>query len=858
MGFSEKPTGGGVAQISKRLTCTSGTVDELIGLIASGHTWTTGVFDGSRSDANFTSAELLALDIDGGMSVEAALGRCSEYSMMPAFGYQTFGSTPEKERFRLVWLLEKPIVDAETYRLAIKALLKIFPESDKACKDPARMWYGTNNGAFQVNPEAAYTLEDIRDRVGECAYVTDPAHAARTVKEFARLLDDRSTGGVYENLPKFGDKTVEPLYINRDLPPHHQDGGCLPDAHNGTSTLGGAVERNVDWKAVEYGCRLLREFIAGEDLPHDHTFGILTNALAARGGEKRFIEGMKARGEGANDRWTYWRVKCWEYGYFPMRCENFCPYAEICQHGTNLLHQGRFFRGSVRRVSSEEKKLVSAEESLAVFKQGFNEALGAQDDDIWLGIGEVGLGKTELYLDVKNCLICLPTHKLTGEVHERMIAFGNTDAIRVPKLPSISPEFDDEVERLHALGLHFQAREMVDSEILKAEQRRNWGQDPEAYDEELLEYARTDSLMRKGGTTCLVTHDKFLRSRLDTSVYNGVIIDEDILGKTIHSDSCAVSDLRQLLRIGGGDAFVESVLDSAPEILHPRPHVVSTVQSKLIDLLVENPDRFGTNVLSLFDCAFYTQTRVNNVDTICYCSEPTLPTGKVIVLSASANEEIYRRAFRNRGLHVWRAPQAEHAGEIIQICYPMSRHKLSGEKAEELCRAVESITGDIPVISFKALQRSELLKTMPNWYFGNLEGLDELAGQDIAIVGANHRPEVVYHMYAAALGHKPTRLESHLSYQTVVHNGYKFSFMTYDEDSFLRTIQMWLLESDLVQAVGRARTLRNDCIVHVFSDLVLKQATQVMTLDDAKTRSEQSAHSRQCSMQQEKPIPAWN
>ena len=57
----------------------------------------------------------------------------------------------------------------------------------------------------------------------------------------------------------------------------------------------------------------------------------------------------------------------------------------------------------------------------------------------------------------------------------------------------------------------------------------------------------------------------------------------------------------------------------------------------------------------------------------------------------------------------------------------------------------------------------------------------------------------------------------------VVHNGFRFRFMTY-ADATLRAIQFYMIESELEQAVGRARLLRCDCTVNLFSDFPLKQA----------------------------------
>ena len=50
--------------------------------------------------------------------------------------------------------------------------------------------------------------------------------------------------------------------------------------------------------------------------------------------------------------------------------------------------------------------------------------------------------------------------------------------------------------------------------------------------------------------------------------------------------------------------------------------------------------------------------------------------------------------------------------------------------------------------------------------------------------------------------------------------------MTYGKSyEMLRELQLWMISSELEQAVGRARLSRYDCPVIVFSNLPLQQAT---------------------------------
>jgi hypothetical protein len=59
------------------------------------------------------------------------------------------------------------------------------------------------------------------------------------------------------------------------------------------------------------------------------------------------------------------------------------------------------------------------------------------------------------------------------------------------------------------------------------------------------------------------------------------------------------------------------------------------------------------------------------------------------------------------------------------------------------------------------------------------------------------------------------------AYQKIECNGFKFKFNCY-EDELLRNIQLSLIESDLIQAVGRARSLRTNATVQLYSNFPLR------------------------------------
>jgi hypothetical protein len=96
-----------------------------------------------------------------------------------------------------------------------------------------------------------------------------------------------------------------------------------------------------------------------------------------------------------------------------------------------------------------------------------------------------------------------------------------------------------------------------------------------------------------------------------------------------------------------------------------------------------------------------------------------------------------------------------------------------------------------------------------------------MKGQDMAIVGTPHRNEAQYFLTASILGFEIKTTDTTMSHQKIEYNGFRFKFNCFDHEK-LRNIQLSLIESDLIQAVGRARTLRTSAQVDLYSNFPLK------------------------------------
>jgi hypothetical protein len=76
------------------------------------------------------------------------------YDIKPNAWYPTFGDSPEKRKFRLIFFLDTLITDIDARNYLMDGLFAMYPEADKACENPAHFFYGTDKRGQVLNPKA--------------------------------------------------------------------------------------------------------------------------------------------------------------------------------------------------------------------------------------------------------------------------------------------------------------------------------------------------------------------------------------------------------------------------------------------------------------------------------------------------------------------------------------------------------------------------------------------------------------------------------------------------------------------------------------------------------------------------------
>lgn len=87
---------------------------------------------------------------DGYISPFEALDRCASLEITPFAMYKSFNCSKENTRFRLLFDFSETTNDETIARAVIYTLLDVFPEADPKCKNPNRIFLGTNQAVWFV------------------------------------------------------------------------------------------------------------------------------------------------------------------------------------------------------------------------------------------------------------------------------------------------------------------------------------------------------------------------------------------------------------------------------------------------------------------------------------------------------------------------------------------------------------------------------------------------------------------------------------------------------------------------------------------------------------------------------------
>lgn len=808
-----------------------------------GRTFCPAVFTGRRRKAEkFAGMQLFTLDFDKGIFYQEIRIRAVRYDIPICFSYHTFSAEPGKEKFRVCFLHKCSVTDCRAAEFILGMLMKIFPECDTQCSDLSRMFYG-GKGLIEQGQD---TFDIVRLAISFQAYLRqrEESQYKRNLEHFAKQChikvkssslaiynassvcvedDDKNVDfqspDYYIIIGADGKSTIreDPYIIELD----HPGTECRNDAgkwYHGKNK-GGYKIKDIGDKAKR--CRLLTEFLSGEDVEHDGRFHIVTNLRFIRGGKRLFLGTIEKYGYDL-PKWkeTYGYTR--DNHYSPQGCQK-CKYSDICRDKGTLL--------SILRDNTDHRVLVTKERQYISMKEGeeklwrnIEKAVRSSSSGLHLIRAQTALGKTEACCKAisenmdKRFIMALPVTRLKEEVYERLKKMG----IQAVMTASIDDEgFPREV----ALQIRFCYDIGVSgtAQIIKDYLREHKGEDTM---EVLMcrKYLENKKEL-EDARVILTTHARLLSFEKEFLDQFTVIVDEDILQLYMFNQIIKVNtkSLREACRESRFDQLrdrVETILETPEDTYGSLKPSLSFGQS--FSLNQEELSKLGSgseNVNDLLKAAAFVKHSDGMVNYFC---PAMLKPGKYIILSATLNKTVYSLYFKNMDIISYEQPLVEYAGKLEQYTFHSLGRTDLKNKSEEISRFIKSLGVEKwETITFKKFAEGT---NSVGLYYGNQAGSDKLKGKNLVIIGTPYTVEDRYKLVAHYLGVDVNRKADFMPHRKrIEYNGYDFLHTTY-ENGLLREIQVYSIGSELEQAVGRARLLREECTVILFSSFPCEQA----------------------------------
>lgn len=853
------------------------TIEEIAADIGSGQTFHVGIYDAKNRETinkkRFLYTELIALDFDNDQAkrgeaiyeYEDIYERALHYGIEPSFTYFSFSHTDELPKFRFVYQLEEIITAANKrkYDILFDMFRLIFPELDENCSDVSRLFYGTNKGVANLSGKLLNEINLLlawQDKVIEKE--TDKSNLARTWKSKAKQygVNLNPKGKPYFEFDEHRN-TIKPNYISDDLSALYLTEKSKARKTTGTSytptKTDSIIRENIkNWQSMAYQkSSFYRGFVDGDKiLQYDERMFLISNLHFIKGGieeYKKILERHIDKYEEPLDHYLYQMNRILDWCTLPINYEKYSIDDELSSIYPNLLMALKRTWTAKQINEGEKLDMNIMVDNLFDVAKDFAES----HVKIVKGIkAETGIGKTEMYINMdfsqyKKVLIALPTHALANEVELRFAQVGK-EVVRVRQRPDISSA---EYWRFLKAGFNQKANQIWEAHFAK----------PENQTPEYFEYIDSIAAANSDTTKIVIaTHEySLLKGNAD---FDFIIYDEDVCLSAIKQYNTSLNDLHIFASGLINKTQLQPIFDKLKLDLEERRENNNGYADKFSQIydgfnIDVNTKNFkgnnipNSNVIDFFHCAGYA---INGNGEIRYSVRRKLDFEgkKVLVLSATLSEIMFDEVFRDylsEGKKITSYGTVQNRGTVKQdMVYTYSKSCLES-RFDEIVNYIKWRCPDWQertVITFKSLIsrfKAAGFKVLPltdkkDMAFGSTEGIDALKGDKIMVVGKFNYDDTFYKLSAKALNFDIDYAGNpQYPHSNIHHNGFEFPIMTYENEQ-LRALHFYYMEHELVQAIGRARAVREESAdVMVFCDLPLLQPDEFFVDKSDKTLARQ-------------------
>ena len=810
-------------------------LEEIIDRVGNkGYTFTRAIMQGGRKKENFKTQQFLVLDFDEKMNEEEFKKRCMEYHLSYLFMYRTLSWSKTEDRFRAVFLMENWIENPEVAYIINDMLYEIFPDSDKSCRDITKLFLGGKK-VIDINLEARINVAELAKAVHSYYKLTKPSNYVRDLEKLASDWGIQTVGGWFciydvkgfkqEELDKIENKIIDNdvlvILADKERSKYNPTINEIVKTVKTRKIPNLQVLTNYNTESLCKLCPLLREFVEGKDIHHDLKWKLALSLQYIKGGKSLFMSSLI-------DNEEKWRI-AWNDDIpdkWPERCANgkySCPYSSTC-NCCSLYEKA----SKKIRILERKEDFYDLEDCQKELNEYLQKSVSATNSEIYVIKAQTALGKTQQYIDTiknnpkKRFIIAAPTIKLQLEIANRLAREGI--------FCEITESMYEKVKKLNNPAL----THLLDCAIAGGFERRikkiitkykaDHCEELSLKEMEMFDWVLKKQEIGRSGAQCIVTtHELFILKELYKLDGYEKIIDEDILMTLFRQMyKLPLDTLKKLLHnyyLPDNDRRIIKEILSLKDMDALEVHFQNLSESTL-DYMYQNRGNLKGPVPKLFESTHVMMCKANN-EIVVSKKLDFAESGKLIVLSATANRALYIDYFSHKHINFREVHKAKYMGKLVQYtAETLSREYLKKngmEKVlEEICTYLyrDKHIKDSPIISFKMLfPESDI-------HFGKTEGFDKYKGKDIVVIGTPHNSPVVYKLVGAMMGY---RIAGQLSNRRVERNYFDFMMMTY-EDSQMQNLQLFFIESELEQAVGRARLLRENCTVYVFSNYPCQQA----------------------------------
>lgn len=594
------------------------------------------------------------------------------------------------------------------------------------------------------------------------------------------------------------DKVSDNLYYNNRLFTDLPSSGYRQSYNiNGTDITYNNIATNCNLPQLYKSCNLLNNFIndPSATLFNLEVKGIITNLNYIEGGMKKCKEVLDIRSN--SQSWFNYIYYNRHVKSQPMNCSDFCPYASECIHHCNIV---QLAKPTKYITHTNPVSAIPMNEAFNDLTNLLSSIVTSEDGLIHVVKALTGLGKTIATMNFKNVHIAFPRHNLKEEYYNDLMSKNGTHDILCSK------QLDEETRLLikpyYNSGNYIGASKKL-RELASKSDRKDID-DYLAFKDKAADYSGL----------LLTTHESAIRLQSNKKI---LIFDEDPLNSLCPIKTASKTALASLNKLIGGKLkqLVDEIEQNSDGFTH---QLISKFTGQVLkeascDIFYKN---FISNIYDLLTAKAYFVKQ----DTIIYMCKRELPINKtIIIMSATVDEELYKKLYGDRVVFHdigYVLPK----GNIIQDC-SKSNSRFSISDGTSNIELVKKFVKDGNLITY--MSHEEEFTESTTAHYGDIEGTNKMSGCDLGIFGTDHKNTTPYFLLSTLISNKSYDTRTEPNYQLIEYNNMIFYFNAFDDDD-LRKTQLSLINSSQVQSIGRARILRNDCTVYVFTNLPIRTA----------------------------------